>query len=314
MTTKNNQGFSNILIIGVVLISASVGGYFTYKYFQNPNVIEDSPNDIALNLPQDNLNEDKEIEISIAELDFKGLDNCPTNECKNLELIYNKSQIELQDLDFKKKYIVKFENGVELGDLRFDNNYIYFRSKDSNSNKSFYSLNIKNGETKNLYKLDKTFSQKPEYTYLITGNNIYYTGGNSCGHVCNEPKESIFKTINSYDIKTGKSERINPKNLTDSGYKITDQYITKFGLESGRLSVWKQEGNKLILSFGQMGQMVEYFFEFDLKTKQVTNIEGNRRFYDEELIKKLNEYGVSFSFSPKSPVLLIQNGKIIGQK
>ena len=309
---KNNHGFSNILVVSIILVLLGIGSFLTYNYLQKPNV-EKPSNDFVPEI-EAILNEENEAEKKIVELEFKGLDNCPKDECKNLELIYNKSQLELLDKDFNKRYLVKIESASELDNLRFNDNYIYFMSKDINLIKTLHSLNIKSGEIKNLFKLDKTFSETYIYTYLIVGNTIYYTGGNACGHVCEDPKESYFKTINSYDTKTGKSEKLNPKNFTDSGYKITGKYPTKFGLESGRLSVWKLEGTKLILSFGQINQAVEYFFEFDLKTKQVTNIDGNRGFY-EDLTKKLNEYGILPAFNPtKSPVVLIQNGKIIGQK
>ena len=33
---KNNHGFSNILVISIALLLIGVGGYFGFKYFQNP--------------------------------------------------------------------------------------------------------------------------------------------------------------------------------------------------------------------------------------------------------------------------------------
>jgi len=62
----------------------------------------------------------------------------------------------------------------------------------------------------------------------------------------------------------------------------------------------------LIISFGQMIQPAESFFYFDLDSKEVINIEGNKVYSGKELDQKSKELDTLTGWESK---LFIRNGK-----
>jgi len=240
--------------------------------------------------------------------EFKGLQNCPQNECKNLSVDLLNGQLIFLDQDLGVLYKTNTEISDDLSKVKFDKNSIYFTKTTLNSKHTepiewkLSSINVKNGEITELITLKEDLKD-----YLIADNKIYYATGKGCGEVCPENKNTYFHKLFSYDLLTKKTELLNKQNLTDSGYVISDPNMSKFDLEAGRLQIYQLEGNKLTMSFGQVIQTAEAFFYFDLITKKVTNIDGNKYYYGggDELIKKRIEYGF------KNGVLLIRNGEIL---
>jgi hypothetical protein len=300
---QNNKGFSNILIISIALILLGVGGYFGYMYTkksQAPIVNELTTSQPESKKTQDEVNKPSEIE-------FTGIDNCPKNECKKIEVRFENKQIQFLDKDFNKLYILRRDGYTYQPNNQFDKNYIYFSEtkRDANKNYEFieikiYSLNIKNGEIKELLKSSK------DIPWLISGNKIFYVTGNSCAEFCLDPKETYFKTIFSYDIETKKFTKLNSKNLTDSGYVIKSGF-TKFDVENRTFRIHKLEDNKLVMSFNSGVQVASSFFYFDLESKKVSNIDGNKIFGGEEINEKLADLGL---YIPVINKLFIIDGEL----
>jgi len=298
---KNNHGFSNILVISILLILLFVGGYFGYSYLSKPN----NTNRIqSENTPG---TQDKSIENTVnpQEWPFVGIDNCPVNECKNLEVISESDSIQFEDKEFGKLYKNKEYLNINYA-LKFNKNYIYFTTSTFNeetmevSEEKIYSFNINNGVITELMSLESKIN-----SYLVAGNNIYYSIGKTCGEVCAGPENTYGHKLYSYNIDTKETIKLNSKNLTESGYVVKAPDDNKFNYESGRINIYQLENNKLVMSFGQMIQPVEWFFYFDLDTKQVTNIDGNKQYFGEELNRKRKELGALSGWGSK---LFIRNG------
>jgi len=297
---KNNQGFSNILIIVIGLLIIGVGGYFGYSYLYNPSTTvrisspENAP--VSQQITKEDTKKPQEIE-------FKGLDNCPKNECKNLEVL-NHNNIEIQFLDKEvNKVYTKMVEGIGPNDIKFDKNYLYFETNRMAETDlleaKINSLNINNGVITELMS-----SKSRINSFLVSNNIIYYAIGKTCGEVCPDPENTYGHKLYSYNIDTKETIKLNSKNLTDSGY-VLPPYFKKIDFERGRINIYKLENNKLIMSFGQMIQPAEWFFYFDLGTKKVTNIDGTKLYGYPELGEKKKELGAWQQFERK---LFIRNG------
>jgi hypothetical protein len=294
---KNNHGFSNILIIVIGLLIIGVGGYFGYSYLYNPSTT------VRISTPQNapvSQQITKEDTKKPQEIEFKGLDNCPKAECKNLEVT---RYIQFVDKEFGTLYKIKGNLSPHSDVLQFNKNQIYFITYTLNKEteevieEKIYSLNINNGVYTELMS-----SKSKINSFLVSNNIIYYSLGKTCGVVCPDPENTYGHKLYSYNIDTKETIKLNSKNLTDSGYDIAP-YSDKFSFESGKINIYKLENNKLIMSFGQMTQAAERFFYFNLDTKEVKNIGGTEWYY-EELDKKTKELGVRTGNSK----LFIRNG------
>jgi hypothetical protein len=299
----NNKGFSNILLISIILILLVAGGYFGYNYLYYPSNTALISSQENTSVTQQIKNEDSK---NPQEMEFKGIDNCPKNECKNLEVISGSDSIQFEDKEFGKLYKSKLIPNLSSKLLKFNKNFIYFTTSILNQDsmqiteEKIFSLNIYNGEITELLSLNTNIN-----SYLVTNNIIYYSLGKTCGEVCPDPKNTYGHKLYSYNIDTKETSLLNSKNLTDSGY-ITGTNIDKFSYESGRIDIYKLENNKLIISFGQMIQPAESFFYFDLDSKEVINIEGNKVYSGKELDQKSKELDTLTGWESK---LFIRNGK-----
>jgi hypothetical protein len=162
------------------------------------------------------------------------------------------------------------------------------------------SLNINNGDIKELMSIKSKIN-----AFLVSNNIIFYSTGKTCGEVCLDPKNTYDHKLYSYNIDSKETIKLNSKNLTDSGYVVKAPYGDKFIFESGRINIYKLENSRLVMSFGQMIQPAEWFFYFDLDTKQVSNIDGTKLYAGKELIEKKKSFG---ALSGSESKLFIRNG------
>jgi len=165
---KNNQGFSNILVISLVLFLLGVGGYFGYSYYKNP--VEQSQNKIEKNESQENTSK-----VSIY-LDKK---NTKVNNCGNV------MQKLIKTMGNQKTVIAEIS-----GKLFLYNNNLYFTS--TNQETKLFSVFMLDKKTLNPTKLkDFKFDGVNDTSSLLINDNLYFT----LNH------KTLFKlNLNNYNV------------------------------------------------------------------------------------------------------------------
>lgn len=231
---------------------------------------------------------------------FKGIDNCPKNECRDMEIINKSSNpIIITDIDTGSIYSINLEKDTKIDRTSSNKSNLYVLTYNESNNFKVSEINIKSGEIKDIILVQKGISIQ---SIFATEDKIFFITGNSCGDT--GPCKNYTKKLYSFDLNTKKLENLNDKSFSDLGVINTN---AGRDLEMGIASIYKVDNNKLLISYGQVIQVEEVLFYYDLVTKTVSNIEDGKIFYGEELLIKRKELGIYSQINDK---LFIRNGEI----
>jgi hypothetical protein len=107
---QNNKGFSNILVISLVLILMGVGGYFGFSYFKKPEVSKSTSENTETQPENENLKYFKASKIN-SDLDLSG-DFSFENDANEAEYYSNdKQELFLEYSNEGAQAVAKLNNG-----------------------------------------------------------------------------------------------------------------------------------------------------------------------------------------------------------